>query len=68
MKNKKLAKLKALTRDDLKKVSGGQGGCTGGYYTMEYVTYGDDTTPGNSLDTGGEDDGKWVLTYHPRVC
>ncbi|GEM_PF-4258241 len=65
MKNKKLTKLKTLTRKDLKNVSGGLGKCTGGFPIFEYHTYDGN---GNPVTTG-EDDGGWIIVgYTPKVC
>ncbi len=65
MKKNKLEKMKKLSKNDLKNVSGGTGKCTGGFPIFEYHTYDAD---GNPVSTGG-DDGGWVLVgYTPKVC
>ncbi|WP_294243620.1 ComC/BlpC family leader-containing pheromone/bacteriocin [uncultured Chryseobacterium sp.] len=65
MKKDKLAKFKKLTKKELKDVAGGQGRCTPGTWTYEYITYNED---GTHVDTNGGDDGAYVLVYHPGVC
>jgi len=64
MKKNNLSTVKKLTRNDLKKLSGGQGGCTPGLWVYVYRT---ELADGSSVGNGGEDGGM-VLEYQKGTC